>query len=314
MRKLLLTKSSDTYTLRFRTVSPTYLYQCKEAVQKVKGQPLLLYIIIVGQITYTVFKYLFIVFQYLIIIYQECIYICIVIKLITNTKTNTIMNTFKLTNKINILSILAVLAYALLIISSIIDGKEDFTLGFNAARYDKESKSLVGHEIHFVSLKSKSGVAHFPETIEGKLSDIKYPAKLTTIKVIRPTEPEVDKQIIAYNIAGVLLIILYIIIIVLLPIHFFMLIGALKRNEIFSSNNIRMVRFLGFELLSIYAISFCINYLEFKTNSILFNFTDYEIARAQTNALFLVLGIAILVIGEIIKKGEEIKTDTDLTI
>ena len=224
------------------------------------------------------------------------------------------MSTFKLTNKINILSILAVLAYALLIISSIIDGKEDFTLGFNAARYDKESKSLVGHEIHFVSLKSKSGEAHFPETIEGKLSDIKYPAKLTTIKVIRPTETEVDKQIIAYNIAGVLLIILYVIIIVLLPIHFFMLIGALKRNEIFSSNNIRMVIFLGVEIISIYAISFFINYLEFKTNSILFNFTDYEIARPQTNALFLVLGIAILIIGEIIKKGEEIKTDTDLTI
>lgn len=224
------------------------------------------------------------------------------------------MNIFKSANKINILSILAVLAYALLIISSAIDGKEDFALGFNAASYNNESRSLVKHEIHFVSLKSKSGVTHFPESIEGKLSEIKYPAKLTSIKVIRPSEPEVDKQILSYNIAGIILIILYFTIIVLLPIHFFMLIGALKRNEIFSSSNIRTVRFLGVELLSIYAISFGINYLAYKSNCILFNFSDYDISRPQTDALFLVLGIAVLIIGEVIKKGEEIKTDTDLTI
>ncbi|MBN1990543.1 MAG: DUF2975 domain-containing protein [Bacteroidales bacterium] len=219
-------------------------------------------------------------------------------------------------NRIRILSTLAIIAYILFVATSFINGKEDFSLGYNQSRESigTNDSQLFSNTLHYVSLKAKNGASHFPSTVNSNMNTYLHPAKHVNIKILRHKEVNSEINLTPYNTLEFICIIAMGILAVVLPIQFFLMIGDVKRNYIFSRSSAKTVRFMGAELVLLYAATYGVNYATYQTNCLLFDFSDYLVAKPHTDVLFLVLGIAVLIIAEVLQRGSEMKMENDLTV
>jgi hypothetical protein len=122
------------------------------------------------------------------------------------------------------------------------------------------------------------------------------------------TSPIVPKIFMSF------LAILLLIVLIRIPIHFYKLIGLIKKEFIFELESIRLLRWLGLELWIVYfgcLLGICIDH---KINCSLFSFSKYEIMSGSVDPIWLLLGIIAFLIAEIFYKAMVLKEEQELTI
>jgi hypothetical protein len=215
------------------------------------------------------------------------------------------MNTAK--KKLTLLSIFAMLTYCLLLLSSIVDGWDDFKLGFN------ESKALRG-QTYFVDLKAKASYLSFPDSILNLRTGNKLDIRYDKVQVRATVEPNSVKYADYYLIVLCVLAMVLFFIGIYIPIQFFRLMKSLILEVVFDENNVKYMYRIGVSLLVFYVVCFMMNYITCLMNLVMFDFADYIIQRETTDVIWLLLGFVVLLFAEIVSKGSKIKEEQDLTI
>lgn len=100
----------------------------------------------------------------------------------------------------------------------------------------------------------------------------------------------------------------------LIAVHFLRLIGSFKKEFIFEKKNIRLLRWLGFELLIVYFGNVLFNFFHYKINCTVFSFSEYEIVMDSVEDIWLLFGIVVLLAAEVILKALVIKEEQEFTI
>jgi len=217
------------------------------------------------------------------------------------------VNTAK--TKLTLLSILAILAYCLLLLSSIIDGWDDFKLGFKEGFKDTPKK-----EFYFVDMKAKQGFASFPDSIINIKTGDKVNIRYDKAQLKATIVPIQGKSLFIYELIESLLALVIFFIGIYIPVLFFKLMSTLYFEVVFDKKNIRYIQKIGILLLLFYVVYFIFNYISYLVNISLFNFSNYTIQREPTDIVWILLGIVVLLFAEIVSKGSKIQEEQDLTI
>jgi len=217
------------------------------------------------------------------------------------------VNTAK--TKLTLLSILAILAYCLLLLSSIVDGWDDFKLGFKEGFKDTPKK-----EFYFVDMKAKQGFASFPDSIINIKTGDKVNIRYDKAQLKATIVPIQGKSLFIYELIESLLALVIFFIGIYIPVLFFKLMSTLYFEVVFDKKNIRYIQKIGILLLLFYVVYFIFNYISYLVNISLFNFSNYTIQREPTDIVWILLGIVVLLFAEIVSKGSKIQEEQDLTI
>jgi len=217
------------------------------------------------------------------------------------------VNTAK--TKLTLLSILAILAYCLLLLSSIVDGWDDFKLGFKEGFKDTPKK-----EFYFVDMKAKQGFASFPDSIINIKTGDKVNIRYDKAQLKATIVPIQGKSLFIYELIESLLALVIFFIGIYIPVLFFKLMSTLYFEVVFDKKNIRYIQKIGILLLLFYVVYFIFNYISYLVNISLFNFSNYTIQRESTDIVWILLGIVVLLFAEIVSKGSKIQEEQDLTI
>ncbi len=217
------------------------------------------------------------------------------------------VNTAK--TKLTLLSILAILAYCLLLLSSIIDGWDDFKLGFKEGFKDTPKK-----EFYFVDMKAKQGFASFPDSITNIKTGDKVNIRYDKAQLKATIVPIQGKSLFIYELIESLLALVIFFIGIYIPVLFFKLMSTLYFEVVFDKKNIRYIQKIGILLLLFYVVYFIFNYISYLVNISLFTFSNYTIQREPTDIVWILLGIVVLLFAEIVSKGSKIQEEQDLTI
>lgn len=217
------------------------------------------------------------------------------------------VNTAK--TKLTLLSILAILAYCLLLLSSIVDGWDDFKLGFKEGFKDTPKK-----EFYFVDMKAKQGFASFPDSIINIKTGDKVNIRYDKAQLKATIVPIQGKSLFIYELIESLLALVIFFIGIYIPVLFFKLMSTLYLEVVFDEKNIRYIQKIGILLLLFYVVYFIFNYISYLVNISLFTFSNYTIQREPTDIVWILLGIVVLLFAEIVSKGSKIQEEQDLTI
>jgi hypothetical protein len=217
------------------------------------------------------------------------------------------VNTAK--TKLTLLSILAILAYCLLLLSSIVDGWDDFKLGFKEGFKDTPKK-----EFYFVDMKAKQGFASFPDSIANIKTGDKVNIRYDKAQLKATIVPIHGKSLFIYELIESLLALVIFFIGIYIPVLFFKLMSTLYLEVVFDEKNIRYIQKIGILLLLFYVVYFIFNYISYLVNISLFTFSNYTIQREPTDIVWILLGIVVLLFAEIVSKGSKIQEEQDLTI
>jgi len=217
------------------------------------------------------------------------------------------MKTNSAKTKLTTLSILASLAYCILILNSFTEGWDDFRLGY------EEGKALK-LQTYFVDLKAKESFSSFPDSITniktGENVKIRYDKTQVRAAVI----PSSGKSVNSYQIIEIFMSFVVIFIVIYIPVLFFKMMKTLRNEVVFDKKNITYMRKIGVLLLLYYVVSLITNYISYQKNVIIFDFADYKIQREPNDLIWLLLGLVVLLFAEILSKGSKIQEEQDLTI
>jgi len=217
------------------------------------------------------------------------------------------MSLFYSKTKLITLSILATVAYIMMLMSSFAQGWDDFRLGY-------EQGQSLEWKTYFLDLKPKNGFNSFPDEIVNEISGNKVKFRSDNAQIQLPSK-EIDQKISGlYFAAEIILSLLIFFIVIYIPVLFFKLMRSLIKEVVFDKGNIKYLRKIGFSLLLFYVSSLAFNMISYIENKILFDFSNYKIQNTETDLIWLLLGIVMLLFSEILSQGSEIKEDQDLTI
>jgi len=222
------------------------------------------------------------------------------------------MRTIFETKRLGILTILAGLTYAFLVISSFIDGADDFKRGLEGARENNKNSSLdKSQDYYYLNLKPKN-VSNLPDSLINTKENKEI--RLMSNSVITIESYDLPTSAKWYTAFQILLAFLLLIIYIVIPIQFYRFISLISKNIFFEKENIRLLRWLGFELLIVYFGNVLYNFTNYKINSSLFSFSDYELVMDYFDGIWLLFGVVVLMIAEILSKALALKEEQELTI
>lgn len=213
--------------------------------------------------------------------------------------------------KIGIFSILVGLTYAFLVGNSFIDSW-DYVKPIIQGWQSADPKTAAS-DVHFLTLRPKDGIKNFPDSLVNFKTNQTVRVQCRKIFVLTPPSNTKSTPTALYFV----LALLYLIAFVRIPYHLYKILGLMKSNRIFDRKNIRLLRWLGAELLTIYCVS-ALNiglssYL-FSSHSIPVNLSNYDIVKSSVDPIWLLLGVIALLIAEIFSKAMVLKEEQELTI
>ena len=228
------------------------------------------------------------------------------------------MWTYLKTKKLTILALLVGLTYAFLIVNTFTSEWDDWQIAFNTkalgAEYNKWG-DVIGHhpvESYCFPLKSKKGFTSFPDSLVNLVSHQTIKAKYNEVYVIAyPSKTEIS---VGASILMTILSLIFIIVSIGIPIHFYKIISLIKRGFIFERKSIHLLRWLGLELLIIYIGGVLFLYLNHQIECSQFSFSEYEIVMKSMDPIWIFLGIVVFLIAEILSKALTIKEEQELTV
>lgn len=227
------------------------------------------------------------------------------------------MKNYFRTKRLNILALLAGFTYAFLVVNTIVsdwdDSKRGFTEGWESAGNRNPGSFERPLNSYHLLLKLKDDIVTYPDSMVNQKDH-------TTLKSI-------PKHVIAlspshlptkysgwysalFAVIGMLVVITYF----LIPFYFYRLIGLIKKGIIFEQENIRLIRKLGIGLLVVYFGNVLYNFISYQVASSLFSFSNYEIQIHSMDAIWLLFGIVVLLVAEILSRAIALKEEHELTI
>ena len=222
--------------------------------------------------------------------------------------------------RLGILSVLAIVIYIVLILSSFVSGVDDFMLGFEegmkkaSSMKEKNISSEKPKTVYFLDLKAEPDFSTFPDSVnnlkENKQTEIRYHKAQAHYVEFTGT----GGQVLFYQISQILLSLITLVIITLIPLFFIKLNGRLKKEQVFDQTNIRYMRWIGSLLLLYYLVSFLGNWVVYSMNIQMFEFADYTIQFEQPGLIWVLLGVVVLLFAEVLSRGYKLKEEQDLTI
>ncbi len=109
---------------------------------------------------------------------------------------------------------------------------------------------------------------------------------------------------------------LIVVIFIYIPVLSFRTVRSISRNVIFDIKNIRRIRRIGYALLFGFIGMIMSEYLSTIAVREIFEFENFEIpvSFSETNTMFLLFGLAVLLFAEILKISVKMKEEQDLTV
>jgi len=222
--------------------------------------------------------------------------------------------------KLGVLTVLAIIIYIALILSSFFAGIDDFMLGFeegmkkgSCTKEDKiQTKNLT--TVYFLDLKAKPGFSTFPDSIGNMKGNGKIAIRYDKAQAHFDDFSEKGVNSSFYDIFQILLTLLTLVIITLIPVLFIKLNVRLKKEMVFDKRNIKNLRGIGVLLLLYYLVLFLQNWLVYSMNIQMFEFKDYIIQFEQADLIWVLLGVVVLLFAEVLSRGSKLKEEQELTI
>ena len=222
---------------------------------------------------------------------------------------------------LSILSVLAIGIYIALILSSLISGVDDFKLGFEEGmRQGKNNTENIEQREHakmvyFLDLKAKSGFSAFPDSIENLNGNEKVAIRFDKAQIsTEDISVNGNSKISVYKFLQFPIGFLILAIVVLIPFFFIKLNVSLRKEVVFDKKNIKNMRVIGVLLMLYYFVSLAGNWVIFKINTSMFEFSDYTIQFQQAELIWILLGVVVLLFAEVLSRGTKLKEEQDLTI
>lgn len=227
------------------------------------------------------------------------------------------MKNYFRTKKLNILAILAGLTYAFMVVNTFVNDWDDILIGFRdgweaAGDNVNDTEFKPSRNFHLL-LRTKNDVFSYPDSIVN-LKDHAF-LKTKNEKVVALNSFSSKAKYSGWHgfFIGVISMVVGITYFVI-PFHFYKFIGWIKTNIIFERENIRLIRCLGIELLIVYFGNVLVNFLSYKSALSLFSFSEYEIQMHSMDAIWLLFGIIVLLVAEILSRAIALKEEQELTI
>ncbi len=220
-------------------------------------------------------------------------------------------------NRIAFLSVLAGLVYVFMICSRFFSASESFLLGWYMGSDETQIETQDGvfdaKHIYDLDVKPRGSVLDFPEHVSGP-GDTLYHARISSMKVATTTDSDAPGEIVVYQVIIGFIVFFAFLLYVILPFRFFKLLSQLKQKDVFNRWNIRCIRQIGWILILLYFLECCVSLLDNKINQVLFEFSDYTISVYLADSFLLLVGVVILLAGEIFARGLSLKEEQQLTI
>jgi len=221
--------------------------------------------------------------------------------------------------KISILTVLAGLIYAFMVVSSFWEGRDDMKRGFKDGWDDgnhyasKSSSSVTRNNCYYLYLSPTKGFDNYPDSLLNMTSNKTVRICSSNIIVLAPDKlPSTASK--WYNALANLLVFTVFIIYLVIPFHFFRFMSLIKKNIFFEKENIRLLRWLGTELVNVYFGMVLYNFLNYKINASLFSFSEYSLMMDSMDGIWFLFGVVVLLIAEILSKALVLKEEQELTI
>lgn len=222
------------------------------------------------------------------------------------------------TNRLSILAILAGMTYVFLIVNTFSSEWDYMKMAFNegalGAEYNKWG-DVVGHhpvESHQLFIRAKNGYTSFPDSIVNLTDNQIIKARYNDVIVL--TSPKEFNHSTVTRIIATITSFMLAVVLILIPIHFYKLIGLIKKDILFDRFNVRLLRKLGLELLLVYVGVMIILYVYHQETSAQFRFSDYDIVSETMDPIWILLGIIAFMIAEILSKAVSLKEEQELTV
>lgn len=223
------------------------------------------------------------------------------------------------TKNIPILAILAGMTYAFLIFNSFSSDWDSWKMSFNektlGAEYNKWG-DIIGYkptESYSLSVRPKNGFASFPDSLVNLKTNQCIKTKYKEM-IVLGSPSKLAPTSMGSKVLLTFLAILLLVVSIRIPIHFYKIIGLFKKEFIFERKSIWLLRWLGLELLIIYFGGVFAMYMFQQIDRSLFSFSDYELVTDSMDAIWLLLGIVVLLVSEILSKAMVLKEEQELTI
>lgn len=221
---------------------------------------------------------------------------------------------------IALLSIAAGLIYLVSIISSVVNshkaGLENVsTYWENKLFNDKKNSTGVPPSYKKVSLRNKEHY-FFADSVLN-IRDKQYiPINFSQVDVVAIEEqPKPIFSLLVY-LAQVIFMIFLIPAILYIPVLFYKLIFSVYKGDIFNSDNVTRLNILGCIFTISYFIALCLGYLLYFEDKATVTLENFEVPAPNIlgSFHFLLFGVIILLIAQVMKKALLMKEEQDLTI
>ena len=224
--------------------------------------------------------------------------------------------------RLKIICILFGIAYFYFVGAAIIDEIPDFKAGFregankankqfetNSISYDTDQAETV-----FFNVKPISGFYSFPSSFINLKTGNPIRAELSHFiakvdKTQLPLRIKIEYAVLMLFAIPMLFAIIFI------PIQIYRVIRSIVKNEIFNPRNINRIRWIGYCLLSVFAIEIYANFINADEARALVNLEDYQIIfKVSEEYYWLLFALVTLMFAEILKISHTMKEEQDLTI
>jgi hypothetical protein len=222
--------------------------------------------------------------------------------------------------KLSLLVVFAGIAYVYLFLTMVKNNLDDFLMGFTEGYQDetkhlsKDASEQVQPDVYFMHVKPKSGIMCFPDSLVNLKSGETVNTRYYEMRVATPSNSSQPTIIKVYKGINIFLTIIVLVIFIFIPVKFYQLMKSFKKEIVFDKRNIQKIRLIGKSLILLFLISELLNYLSFEINSVLFNFSNYKLVQERPEVLWLLFGIVVLIVAEIISRGSVLKEEQELTI
>ena len=220
-------------------------------------------------------------------------------------------------NRIIILSVAAVFVYIFMVANSFSSGWDAFKMGYRSA-YDGWAHTPQIAEtpgrVYFLSMKAREGYIHFPDKIYNNRTESFYPARSSCLVVALPKGTKIPTEAKYFDWLMSFLIIFSLFLYIVTPIIFILLIHSLYSGNVFDKNSKSYTRYLGIILLLAYGCIQGVNYASYRMHQSLFSFEEYRHVFSFRENYLLMMGVAVLLTAEILRRGLIIKEEQDLTV
>lgn len=216
-------------------------------------------------------------------------------------------------SQLRVLSILALIFYFVMVLSTFLSGVDDFKIGYDEG--NKSAKLKSEEMTHYVCIKPKNGALNFPDTLINQKTNEQVSLKYNDVALIKANKnTKLNQTVTKFKVLSGVMMFLVLVLVILFPFYFVKIMISMKNGVVFINRNIRWVKRIGQLLLMYYVFNFIFDWSQYKINATLFQFNDYQVVKASTDIIWLLLGIVVLLFSEVLSKATILKEEQDLTI